>query len=373
MTVAKLSQIALSPSNLTMTDHIVGVTAGGVDYLYTGSQIQAIGRILIVANTNYYVATTGNDSNDGSIGSPWATLQHAMNYISSVLDIGGFTIFVNIGAGSFVGLEIQSTVGSGIVQFNGAGSASTSITAGAAGPCVRNVVACNSVVAFNSLTFKNPNGHFIYEESIALVLFVFGDAAFVVPSDLIYDCSAFGHGGIGNMGAGQSSFLSSTGNHTLVGPSWFEAFNIALSSAMVMFGTWTISGTPSIDIAFISMTDSSSLQAGNQTGATFTGAATGRPFLLTQGGQIDTLGAGLAYFPGSLSGLCDPSSSYDGSAVPLTVADLNTNFPPASYSGARMFVSDSNATIVAGLGNIVAGTGGNKVPVYSDGTNWLIG
>src|SRR5215471_17075156 len=26
---------------------------------------------------NFYVATTGNDSNDGSAGSPWLTIQHA--------------------------------------------------------------------------------------------------------------------------------------------------------------------------------------------------------------------------------------------------------------------------------------------------------
>lgn len=38
--------------------------------------------------------------------------------------------------------------------------------------------------------------------------------------------------------------------------------------------------------------------------------------------------------------------------------------------GARCFVSDANATTFA---SIVAGGGANKVPVYSDGTNWRIG
>lgn len=42
-------------------------------------------------------------------------------------------------------------------------------------------------------------------------------------------------------------------------------------------------------------------------------------------------------------------------------------------AGARDFVTDSTATLAAGLGNIVAGTGANAVPVYSDGTNWRIG
>jgi hypothetical protein len=39
-------------------------------------------------------------------------------------------------------------------------------------------------------------------------------------------------------------------------------------------------------------------------------------------------------------------------------------------AGTRAFVSDANATTFA---SIVAGGGSNKVPVYSDGTNWKIG
>ena len=38
--------------------------------------------------------------------------------------------------------------------------------------------------------------------------------------------------------------------------------------------------------------------------------------------------------------------------------------------GARTFVSDANATTFA---SIVASGGSNKVPIYSDGTNWRIG
>ena len=56
------------------------------------------------------------------------------------------------------------------------------------------------------------------------------------------------------------------------------------------------------------------------------------------------------------------------STTVYTVATL----PSAVTSGvgARSFVSDANATTFA---SIVAGSGANKVPVYSDGTNWRIG
>jgi hypothetical protein len=54
--------------------------------------------------------------------------------------------------------------------------------------------------------------------------------------------------------------------------------------------------------------------------------------------------------------------------TPITVASL-----PAAATGnkgARYFVSDANATTYA---SVVAGGGGNIIPVYSDGTNWRIG
>jgi hypothetical protein len=55
----------------------------------------------------------------------------------------------------------------------------------------------------------------------------------------------------------------------------------------------------------------------------------------------------------------------------LTVYTVAT-LPSATSSGmgARSFVSDATATTFA---STVAGGGANKVPVYSDGTNWKIG
>ena len=65
-------------------------------------------------------------------------------------------------------------------------------------------------------------------------------------------------------------------------------------------------------------------------------------------------------------------SSYNGMIGPVVVV---TSLPSAATAGtgARAFVTDSNATLAGGLGNVVAGTRNYKVPVYSDGTNWRIG
>jgi hypothetical protein len=54
-----------------------------------------------------------------------------------------------------------------------------------------------------------------------------------------------------------------------------------------------------------------------------------------------------------------------------TVAGLPT--PTAANSGFRAQVTDSNATMAAGIGTAVTEGGTNFVPVYCDGTQWLIG
>ena len=61
-----------------------------------------------------------------------------------------------------------------------------------------------------------------------------------------------------------------------------------------------------------------------------------------------------------------------GGIIPPTTVYTVATLPSAVTSGvsARAFVSDANATTFA---STVAGGGANKVPVYSDGTNWKIG
>lgn len=57
--------------------------------------------------------------------------------------------------------------------------------------------------------------------------------------------------------------------------------------------------------------------------------------------------------------------------APVTVATLTA--AATAGAGARSFVTDASLSMTAGVGTTVAGGGANKVPVYSDGANWLIG
>lgn len=56
-------------------------------------------------------------------------------------------------------------------------------------------------------------------------------------------------------------------------------------------------------------------------------------------------------------------------------ATIVSKLPAASSgnAGYRCFVSDATVAASGNFGAIVAGTGTNFVPVYSDGTHWRIG
>lgn len=59
-------------------------------------------RNTLTANTTFYVATTGNDTNDGLTSStPWLTIQHAFNILQNTYDFAGFTVTVQVADGTY--------------------------------------------------------------------------------------------------------------------------------------------------------------------------------------------------------------------------------------------------------------------------------
>lgn len=67
-------------------------------------------------------------------------------------------------------------------------------------------------------------------------------------------------------------------------------------------------------------------------------------------------------------------------AIPVYVVSGVTTQPvatvdllPSPVAGTRSFVSDSVVAAIGNFGEEVVGLGAFTVPVFSDGTNWLIG
>lgn len=108
------------------------------------------------------------------------------------------------------------------------------------------------------------------------------------------------------------------------------------------------------------------------------------------GGANGTVQSGLGTGTGTPSSLIlqSPTTVASGTTTQTYVTGLKILFGTAvltSYTvatlpsaatagaGATAFVTDASTTLILGLGGTVTGGGANKVPVYSDGTNWIYG
>ncbi len=100
--------------------------------------------------------------------------------------------------------------------------------------------------------------------------------------------------------------------------------------------------------------------------------------LMTSGTTRLTISSGGTMTPGSDNAVDFGSGAnrlrniYIGSGVMFSSVTV-ANLPASPVEGQRCFVTDSTATMTAGVGAVVAGGGANNVPVYYDGANWRIG
>jgi hypothetical protein len=93
-------------ANGTIVNHDTDATGTELDTLTDGSNADALhthsGSTLITTPQSYYVSLTGNDSTgDGSTGSRWATIQHALDYIYDQSWGAGSSATINIEEGEY--------------------------------------------------------------------------------------------------------------------------------------------------------------------------------------------------------------------------------------------------------------------------------
>lgn len=94
---------ALAADLVSSSDPLKGAALSGfgLDLPYADGTVgQAIHQMLGTQEYTLYVATTGSDSNDGSAGFPFATLQKAFDALMALGTVGG-TRRISIGAGTY--------------------------------------------------------------------------------------------------------------------------------------------------------------------------------------------------------------------------------------------------------------------------------
>lgn len=306
-----VSAIADDPASVTAGQVVpsnwnaVHTLTGTVD----PAQITIPYRAALIANTTYFVSTTGSDlTGTGTVSKPWATLAHAWSQMGMV-DNGGFTVTIQLANGTYAGLQTGSggnTVGGpfggGNVTIQGNTSdASQVVISDANGPFLFNSP-LSSVVTIQWLTCTGSNSFGIALEAPGVVV-LSGTVNFGTAVN--FPIFAFG-------GGAQISFSSVTVN--LVGSPTYNGVLVAAGGGLLQ-----LAGAPStVNVPSGTVTSTSGMAQAYQTGnistvsssLSFTGNFAGSRFAVSLNGVIDVFGSGINFFPGNSAGTTATGGQY---------------------------------------------------------------
>ena len=255
----------------------------------------------IIPQTIFYVATTGNDSNPGTLALPFATLAGAKTYISQFSAPSGVTI--NVAAGTYTSASntLAFSAGKTLVAgwtIVGAGVGSTIIDASATG--CWGFTTNGDTVTVSGLMVKHYNG------------------AFSAQSGGIMYVGAIAAQGVGSTsstyGAGNSGTISINGPQTLTGTvgsifSGTSGGDMTCGYTGGAAAAFNVSGlTITISTAVMGLAAALVLYPANTTW-TGTPGGTGQRFSVGTAGGVNSFGSGYQYFP------CGGYASNSGTAT----------------------------------------------------------
>jgi hypothetical protein len=241
---------------------------------------------VLTANASYFVATTGSDTNNGTSGSPFLTIQKALNVVFG-LNLGGFNATINVADGTYTGTvaisQLSPQIGAGSISIIG------NITTPA------NVIVTNT--ADNTLVFAN--GVFITIDGMEIRN---GGGAYGLKSQGANVTTGthmrFGAVGVAQLYAQQRGQINVSTCSVVGGGASFLRCDSSAYVAMAG-ATITVTGTPAFSTAFVLATSLGNISA---TSVTFSGSATGTRYSVDKNALLDTGGGGASYFPGNAAG-----------------------------------------------------------------------
>lgn len=255
---------------------------------------------IIPANPgNFYISTTGNDSNNCLTGgTPCATIQHVLS-LFPLYNIGNGAVTVNLAAGTYNQGTLFSGLGSNhvvnIVGTSGSGSTSIALTScgGVKWPIQ---VGANSYVSLSGVTISSNcagNGNIFLERYSKVDILT----DVVLGASTSYQIAATEH-----------SSVHIVNNFTISGNATYGFSASGGSSFAIENITVTFSGPPTIGTVF-NLIDGSFLNYGTST--VFTGVPIGTAFVLANDSYVDNeQNTSYPQTPGSLSGQLGSGSFY---------------------------------------------------------------
>ena len=313
------------PSNYTVAPFLAGLlashhggTAGQSPKIKLTSEVQGIlpyanmasVRTLLTANLILYVATTGNDNNQGlTPATPFLTIQAAVNAVYRNYDFNGFAGTVNIANGTY---NVTTGASTWAISLNGQPvgmNTQLNIVGNTASPgsVVINATNGNVFVAnfgalctFAGVTITASGTNIGLVSNSGYGLSSQGGAYTTISNLIAGSCGSVQFqaaiGGTLIIGAG----VSVTGASTY---SLYAAFGGTVwANAAVM----TVSGL-AVTGGFVGAAQSGSIEA---LGMTFVGSATGPRYNGNLNGTIYTGGGGVNYFPGNSAGSVSGGGQY---------------------------------------------------------------
>lgn len=263
-------------------------------------------RTRLTSDATVYVATTGSNSNPGTLASPFATIQYAYDYIAKNFDLAGYQVTIKVAAGTYTaglaasGAPLGQTLPIKIEGANPTTGSGTIISV-STGSCFS--ASNNAVIRVSGFTLSasGTNGY--------CVLAGYGGIIYLGRSS--GETNVFGatSGTGGAHIAAQGGQVQIEYNYSITGGATFHYYNIAGSIVTSQALTVTTSGTQSYAV-FCSVTGNTA--AVGVVGIIFSvgGPLTGTKYSASLNGVINTQGAGVNLFPGSIAGSTSTGGQY---------------------------------------------------------------
>jgi hypothetical protein len=319
------------------------VSAGNADLGNAASANYFVGNGFFLTDLNLGNATVSNANYAAFAGNITTASQPNITSLGTltVLDVDGNIVAANVTAntGVFTGN------GSGLTNLAGANVTGQVGNALVAGTVYTN--AQPNITSVGTLTGLNVNGN-------------------ITAANITANTGVFTGNGSGLSALAGSNVIGSVANAT---------FSISAGNANTA-GTVTTNAQPNITSVgtLTSLAVTGNASAGN--------LSTGGVLSVTGNANVGNIGANTGVFSSDITAAnIYANTGTIGSNVVIadtlvrTIVVTFATLPAAATAGAgsRAFISDGNIAATGNFAAQVQGGGANNVPVYSDGSNWLIG
>jgi len=284
---------ATAPTDAVMVGIAKSATVLWVDV----DPVQA-GRIRLTANITIYVATTGSDSNNGlSPGSPFLTLQKALNVLHEGYDLNGYVATIQLADGTYTGpSRIDGPfVGGGSVIING--------NAGTPSNVILSTTSASAVMAYYGAAFQVQNLKVQTTTGGSALCALYGGR--ILFSNIVFGAVAGSDCHLYSFGAGAA--IIAIGNYSVVGGAGYHIYAGNGGNCVVRGYAVTLTGTRAFSVLFAYAHTTAVI---DYAGSTISGAATGTRYTATANGVINTSGGGASFFPGSVAGTTATGGQY---------------------------------------------------------------